>query len=225
METHTHHMFMYPHHRPLLPPTSSRIFTHAKAEWVFLRSAIIPSAECRQQNYLVGTPSTPIPHSLHTLSHWEIKQNHLDRSGTNTSKPFVCHTWGPQMDSHHTVEVDWKCMLIYTSLPLFPNVAVVLPAAKWPCICPCCPHYADLPSPHHRHDVMSSNNPSHITQCWLFEMAHAPNAYLIHISITVELWLNYAFFFVLYYCKRFVTLETECNMQFISVHAVHQVLP
>lgn len=110
-------------------------FSHVpKQNGYFLRSAIIPSAECRQQNYLVGTPSTPIPHSLHTLSQWEIRQNHLDRFGTNTSKPFVCHTWGPQMDSHHTVEVDWKCMLIYTSVPLFPNIAVILPAMK----CPCC---------------------------------------------------------------------------------------
>lgn len=136
---HTPHMFVYPHDR------QSLLFARAKAEWVFLRSAIIPSAECRQQNYLVGTPSSPIPHSLRTLSQWEIKQNHLDRSGTNTSKPFVCHTWGPQMDSHHTV--DWKFMLIYTSISQFPNITAILAAMKWPYICPCCPHSTNLPSP------------------------------------------------------------------------------
>lgn len=134
-------MFVYPHDPQFLPfpPGFSHI---ANAEWVFLRFAIIPSAECRQRNYSVGTPSTPIPHSLRTLSLWEIKQNHLDRSGTNTSKPFVCHTWGPQMDSHHTV--DWKCMLIYTSIPLFPNITAILPALK--CICLCCLHSTNLPS-------------------------------------------------------------------------------
>lgn len=101
-------MFQYPHDRQ----KRQGGFSHMpKQNGYFLRSAIIPSAECRQQNYLVGTPSTPIPHSLHTLSQWEIRQNHLDRFETNTSKPFVCHTWGPQMDSHHTVEVDWKCNL------------------------------------------------------------------------------------------------------------------
>lgn len=139
--THTHHMFMHPQE----PPLSAQLFTRAKTEWIFLRSAIIPSAECRQQNYLVGTPSTPIQHHPCTLSQWEIKQNHLDRSRTNTSKPFVCHTWGTQMDSHHTV--DWKCMLIYTSIPLFPDITIILPAMKWPYICPCCPHSTNLPSP------------------------------------------------------------------------------
>lgn len=127
----------------LSPPPS---FSHVpKQNGCFLRSAIIPSAECRQRNYLVGTPGTPIPHSPRTLSQWEIKQNHLDRSGTNTSKPFVCHTWGPQMDSHHTV--DWKFMLIYTSAPLSPNITAISPATKWPYICPCCPLSTNLPSP------------------------------------------------------------------------------
>lgn len=127
----------------LSPPPS---FSHVpKQNGCFLRSAIIPSAECRQRNYLVGTPGTPIPHSPRTLSQWEIKQNHLDRSGTNTSKPFVCHTWGPQMDSHHTV--DWKFMLIYTSAPRSPNITAISPATKWPYICPCCPLSTNLPSP------------------------------------------------------------------------------
>lgn len=78
-------------------------YARAKAKWVFFRSAIIPS-ECRRQNYSVGTHRTPISHSQHTPSQREIRQNHLDRSGTNTSKPFVCHTWEPQMDSHHIVD-------------------------------------------------------------------------------------------------------------------------
>lgn len=139
--TNTPHALV--HTWPTIPAFPPQLFTRAKAEWVFLRSAIILSAVCRQRNYSVGTPSTPIPHSPRTLSQWEIKQNHLDRSGTNTSKPFVCHTWGPQMDSHHTV--DGKFMLIYTSSPLSPNILAILPAMKWPCIC--CPHSTNLPSP------------------------------------------------------------------------------
>lgn len=59
---HTQHI--HPHDSQFLPPL--QLFTRAKAEWVFFRSAIIPSAECRQWNYSVGTPCTPIPHSLHT---------------------------------------------------------------------------------------------------------------------------------------------------------------
>lgn len=34
------------------------------------------------------------------------------------------------MDSHHTE--DWKCMLVYTSIPLRWNILHVLPAMKWP---------------------------------------------------------------------------------------------
>lgn len=42
----------------LSPPPS---FSHVpKQNGCFLRSAIIPSAECRQRNYLVGTPAHPI---------------------------------------------------------------------------------------------------------------------------------------------------------------------
>lgn len=176
--THMHHMFVCPHDWWLPPPL--QLFTRAKAEWVFLRSAITPSAEYRQQNYLVGTPSTPIPHSTCTLSQWEIKQNHLDRSGTNTCKPFVCHTWRPQMDFHHTV--DWKFMLIYTSIPLSPNIAVILPAMKWPYIYPCCPYSTNLPSLafDDTTDMMwCSLITRHVAQHWLFEIAHAPYAYFI----------------------------------------------
>lgn len=156
---------------PPPPPHSPQLFTHAKAEWVFLSSAIIPSAECRQQNNSVGTPCTTIPHSLHILSLWEIRQNHLDRSGTNTSKPFVCHTWGPQMDSHHTV--DWKCMLIYTGFPLFPHITVIsTPAMKWPRVCPCCPHPTNLPSPASddtRDKMWCSLITRHTSpRCWVF---------------------------------------------------------
>ncbi len=102
--THTQHMFLCPHDQRFPAVPLPRLITCAKAERVFLRFAIIPSAEWRQQNYVVGTPGTPIPNFPCTLSQWETKQNHLDRSGTNTSKPFVCHTWGLQMDSHHTVD-------------------------------------------------------------------------------------------------------------------------
>lgn len=118
----------------------------------------------------------------------------------NTSKPFVCHTWGPQMDSHHTV--DWKCMLIYTSFPRVPSIALILPAMKWPRNCPCCPHSTNLPSPAFddtRHDVMFPHHPSHVARRWLFEIAHAPYAYFILPlpSITVEAMNNTSFIILL----------------------------
>lgn len=159
--------------------TVGSCLAHAKAKWVFFRSAIIPS-ECRQTKLLGWHPRTPISHSQHTSSQREIRQNHLDRSGTNTSKPFVCHTWGPQMDSHHIV--DWKFMLIYTSSPfLFPNITFILPAIKCFSTCPYCPPTTNLSVSIWRQGrkAMFPCHLSHVHSDTVFGIAHALLAYFI----------------------------------------------
>lgn len=188
----------------------------AKVKWVLFTSAIIPS-ECRQTKLLGWHPRTPISHSQHSPSQREIRQNHLDRSGTNTSKPFVCHTWGPQMDSHHIV--DWKYMLIYTSSPfLFPNITFILPAIKCSPTCPDHPPATNLSVSNWRRgpEAMFPCHLSHVARwhCFWTSARSACIFYRKPLSFLKQ-WIIHL---LLYYCKRFVTLETECNMQFITVH-------
>lgn len=139
--THTHATYSCGH----MTNDPPQLFTHAKAEWVFLRSAIIPS-ECRLENYLVGTPSTPISHSPHSSSQWEIKQKYLDRTGTNTSKPFCLSHLGTTNGFSSYSRLKMYAYLQQHS-SLFPNIMFILWAIKWPCICPCRPHPTNLPFP------------------------------------------------------------------------------
>lgn len=171
----------------------------------------------------LAPPETPISHSQHNPSQREIRQNHLDRSGTNTSKPFVCHTWGPQMDSHHIV--DWKFMLIYTStLFLFPNITFILPAVKCSGTCPYCPPATNLSVSSWRRgpEAMFPCHLSHVVLWHCFWKSACSTCIFYRKPLSfLKQWIIHL---LLYYCKRFVTLETECNMQFITVHGDAQRL-
>lgn len=57
--THTHHIRV--HTLPTFPTSPPPASTRARAEWVFLRSAIILSAVCRQRKLLGWHPQHPNP--------------------------------------------------------------------------------------------------------------------------------------------------------------------
>lgn len=61
---------------------------------------------CREQTVklLSWHPQHPNPTlPVHPISMGN-KAKPVRQIWNKTSKPFVCHTWGPQMDSHHTVD-------------------------------------------------------------------------------------------------------------------------
>lgn len=146
---------------------SLKLFRCAKAGWLFLRSAIILSAEHRQQNYSVGTSSTPISHSLQTQFQWEIKQNLLG-SFTTTHPTFCLSHLGTTNGFSSN-----RRLKIYAYLhqhPFSASILRILPTIKWTMNCPCfsslIPPSLPLTTQEIQCDVHSSSITLENPGCW-----------------------------------------------------------
>lgn len=141
---------------------SLKLFRCAKAGWLFLRSAIILSAEHRQQNYSVGTSSTPISHSLQTQSQWEIKQNLLG-SYTTTHPTFCLSHLGTTNGFSSNRRLKMYAYL--HQHPFSASILRILPTIKWTMNCPCFSSLIPPSLPLTTQEIQCDVHSSTIT-CW-----------------------------------------------------------